>query len=69
MPINNRWVENSFSGMLHVISVEQRIEQFKTYDCTSGSHCVVRVGHSRAVLSSRSYKKGEFFFHVLYLRR
>jgi hypothetical protein len=38
-----------------------------TYDCTSGSHCVVKVGHSRAVLRSRSYRKGEFFFQVLYL--
>lgn len=37
-----------------------------TYDCLSGSHCVVSVGHSNAVLSIKSYKKGAFFFQVLY---
>ena len=36
------------------------------YDCLSGSHCVVKEGHSRAVLSIKSYRKGEFFFQVLY---
>lgn len=34
--------------------------------CLSGSHCVVSVGHSSAVLSIKSYKNGAFFFHVLY---
>ncbi|KAF2980701.1 hypothetical protein EK904_001232 [Melospiza melodia maxima] len=33
---------------------------------TSGSHCTVRLGHSRACVSSRSYKKGLFFFQILY---
>lgn len=39
---------------------------WETYDCLSGSHWVERVGHSRAVLSIKSYKNGAFFFHVLY---
>ena len=37
-----------------------------TYDCLSGSHCVVSVGHSNAVLSITSYRNGAFFFQVLY---
>lgn len=39
------------------------------YDCLSGNHCVVSVGHSSAVLNMRSYKKGAFFFHILYSSR
>ena len=32
----------------------------------SGSHCVVSVGQSKAVLRIKSYRYGEFFFHILY---
>ena len=39
---------------------------YATYDCLSGSHCVVSVGHSSAVLIIMSYRNGAFFFHVLY---
>lgn len=33
---------------------------------TSGSHCAVREGHSRAWVITRSYRNGVFFFHILY---
>ena len=33
---------------------------------TSGSHCAVRLGHSRACVITRSYRNGVFFFHILY---
>lgn len=33
---------------------------------TSGSHCAVREGHSSACVITRSYRKGVFFFHILY---
>jgi hypothetical protein len=38
----------------------------KRYVFLSGSHWVVSVGQSRAVLRIRSYRYGEFFFHILY---
>ena len=44
----------------------KRILKTRTDSCLSGNHCVVKVGHSSAVLSIRSYRKGEFFFHILY---
>lgn len=33
---------------------------------TSGNHCTVRLGHSSACVITRSYKKGVFFFQILY---
>ena len=36
------------------------------YRLTSGSHCTVRLGHSSACVITRSYRKGVFFFHILY---
>lgn len=36
------------------------------YLVTSGSHWAVRLGHSRAWVITKSYRKGVFFFHILY---
>lgn len=33
---------------------------------TSGGHCTVRLGHSRACVITRSYDKWVFFFQILY---
>lgn len=33
---------------------------------TSGSHWAVRLGHSKAWVITRSYRKGVFFFQILY---
>lgn len=33
---------------------------------TAGSHCTVRLGHSRACTITRSYRNGVFFFQILY---
>lgn len=37
-----------------------------THLVTSGSHWAVREGHSKAWVITRSYRKGVFFFHILY---
>ena len=37
-----------------------------SYHETSGSHCAVRLGHSRACVITKSYRKGVFFFQILY---
>lgn len=37
-----------------------------TYFVTSGSHCTVRLGHSKAWVITKSYKNGVFFFQILY---
>lgn len=37
-----------------------------THLVTSGSHWTVRLGHSRAWVMTTSYKKGVFFFQILY---
>lgn len=36
------------------------------YLVTSGSHWTVRLGHSSAWVITRSYRKGVFFFQILY---
>lgn len=41
-------------------------ENFFFYLLTSGNHCTVRLGHSRACVMTRSQRKGVFFFHILY---
>ncbi len=38
----------------------------KTHLVTSGSHCAVKLGHSRACVITKSYRNGVFFFHILY---
>ena len=38
----------------------------KTCLVTSGNHCAVRLGHSRACVITKSYKNGVFFFQILY---
>ena len=38
----------------------------RAYISLLGSHCTVRLGHSKACVITKSYRKGEFFFQILY---
>ena len=55
-----------FVGDTTEISTSYILSRPWAHACLSGNHCVVKVGHSSALLSIISYKKGAFFFHVLY---
>lgn len=55
------------------VKLKNRPKTYSDDDClpqahlvTSGSHCAVRLGHSRACVMTRSYRKGVFFFQILY---
>jgi hypothetical protein len=42
------------------------LKSFPSGLVTSGSHCTVRLGHSKAWVITKSYRNGVFFFHILY---
>ena len=67
----NKLLNVAFGGLLRMWQVAYLFDKGLLKCCntdlvTSGSHCAVRLGHSKACVITRSYRNGVFFFHILY---
>lgn len=64
--INKNLSTNFGSSIDPCCSRNEHLKFTCTYFVTSGSHCTVRLGHSKAWVITKSYKNGVFFFQILY---